>query len=112
MLRLVHPRPAGQEKRASKKPRSRIHYPTPEESDRIRAAIRHLSLAYGGADVLAEVLGVRRKMLGEVLCRKSPGSYALAILLARAARVSVEQILRPGVQEAGKCPVCGRKGAR
>lgn len=110
MLRLVHPAPKG---KVSAHPKGRRHpalTPTPEEQQRIKAALEYLRVAYGGYDVLANVVGVPVTMLQQAKCRGV--SYALAILLARAAGVSVEQILRPGVQEAGKCPVCGRKGAR
>lgn len=109
MLRLVHPAPKGKVSARPKYQRNPALVPTAEEQDRIRAAIRHLAAAYGGRDVLAEVMGVPIKNLSAVRRTKS---FALAILLARAAGVPVEQILRPGVQDAGKCPVCARKGAR
>ena len=110
MLRLVHPAPKGQENTRPKGRKSNALTPTPEEQQRIRAALRHLRIAYGGYDVLAAVIGVPSNSLANNNHRNA--SYALAVLLARAAGVTVEQILRPGVQEAGKCPVCGRKGAR
>lgn len=112
MLRLVHPSPEGKVSARPKGKRSNALNPTPEESNHIRAAIQTLRVAYGGYDVLASVTGINSKTLRQIKSRMSPGSYGIAILLARAAHVPVEQILRPGVQEAGKCPVCGRKGAR
>lgn len=111
MLRLVHPRKEGQVS-ARKIKKSASLFPTAEEADRIRATIRTLRVAFGGWDVLAEVTGVKQTTLEMIAHRRSPGSYGVAIALARAAGIPVEQILRPGVQEAGKCPVCGRKGPR
>lgn len=113
MLHVVQALNEGQEKRARKyKPRNPAFLPTSEESARIRAAIRNLSRAYGGRDVLAAVLNVRQHLLTEVVCRKSRGSYALAILLSRAAGISLEALLSP-LKSVEICPTCGaRKGAR
>lgn len=111
MLRLVHPRKEGQVS-ARKIKKSASLFPTPEEADRIRATMRSLRYAYGGWDVLAGITGIKQTTLENIAHRQSPGSYGVAIAIARAAGIPVEQILRPGVQEAGKCPVCGRKGAR
>ncbi len=110
MLRLVHPAPKGQVSSRPKGRKSNALTPTAEEQQRIRAALRYLRIAYGGYDVLAEVMGVPAHSLANNNHRNA--SYALAVLLARAAGVTVEQILRPGVAEIAKCPVCGRKGAR
>ena len=112
MLRLVHPAPKGKVPARPKYQRSGALTPTPLESDRIRATLRNLKLAFGGWDVLAAVLNVKPEHIKNVFYRVSPGSYALAVLLARAAGVTVEQVLSDRPHEAGKCPVCGRKGAR
>lgn len=115
MLKLVHPAdPQGQEKRTRKRytPRNGAFYPTPQESARIRAAIRNLIRAYGSRSCLAAVLGVRPVLLTEVVCRKTPGSYGLAIMLARAAGTSLEALLSP-LKIVDVCPTCGaRKGDR
>jgi hypothetical protein len=108
MLRLVHPSPKGQEKRA-RKPHDRSHYtPTPEEQARIHAAIRNVARAYGGRDVLASVMGVSE---GRLLGRHTR-SYGFAYLLARAAGIPVEQLLSGQPHFVGSCALCGRKGAR
>jgi hypothetical protein len=112
MLRLVHPVKQGQEKRTSKGRHSPALFPTDQESDRIRAAIRNLRYSYGGFDVLASALGLKHKQITNVLYRRSPGSYALAILLARAAGIPVEQLLSGQPHVVGACSLCGRKGAR
>ena len=107
-LRLVHPAPQGQGTRPSKGRKSPALYPTPDERARIRAAVRNLARAYGGYDVLAAVMGVSASAL-QTIRRKT--SYAVAVLVARAAGAPVETILRPGVADAGRCALCGRKGA-
>lgn len=108
MLRLVHPAKQGQGTRTPKGRLSPALYPTPEERQRIRAAIRNLARAYGGLDVLAAVTGVARKTL---VGAGQQTSYAVAVLVARAAGVPVEQILSGRPVVAGACAVCGRKGA-
>ncbi len=108
MLRLVHPAPKGQEKRARKPRRSGAFNANPEEQKRIHAAIRNIARAYGGRDVLAEVMGVSARTLSYRRTR----SYSFAYLLARAAGVPIEQILSPGLTDVRACSVCGRKGAR
>jgi len=109
MLRLVHPAPKGQEKSRSKERWSQALTPTHEEQQRIRAAIRNTARAYGGYDVLAAVVGLPKSSL-QALCK--PKSFALAVLLARAAGIPVEQVLSGKPHEAGSCALCGRKGAR
>jgi len=109
MLRLVHPAPQGQETRSSSRRKSDALTPTQEEQRRIYAALGNVARAYGGRDVLAVVMGVSRKILEG---RKKPRSYAFAVLLARAARIPVEQILSGKPHEAGACALCGRKGAQ
>jgi hypothetical protein len=109
MLRLVHPAKQGQEKRTSKGRRSDVFTPTPEERARIQAAVQNTARAYGGYDVLSEVLRVPATTLYHV---KVKTSYAMAVLVARAAGIPVEQILSGKPHEVGACAVCGRKGAR
>jgi len=110
MLRLVHPAPAGQGTRPSSVRRSPALFPTAEEQARIRTALTNLARAYGGREVLASVMGVS---LGAIeSTRRNGRSFAIAVLAARAAGVTVEEILSPGVREARCCALCGRKGAR
>ncbi len=114
MLSIVKAPQEGQEKRASKPKRatSPALSLTPQESNRVRAAIRTLKRAYGGYDVLAAVMGVKAITLESIIWRRSPGSYGIAVLLARAAGVSVESLLSP-LASVEVCPTCGaRKGAR
>lgn len=110
MLRLVHPAPRGKETRAPKGRRSSFLFPTAEEAARVRAALRSLRRVHGTFARLAEVMGVPRGTLANITNGHNPPSYAIAILAARAAGVPVEQILSPGVTDAGRCALCGRKG--
>ncbi len=106
MLRLVHPAPKGQ---VSSRRRSSNIKPTPEEQARIRAAVRNLSRAFGGRDVLANVIDVSLASLNKM---NRAVSYGLAVRLAHAAGIPVEQILSGKPHVVGACAICGRKGAR
>lgn len=108
MLRLVHPSPEGKVPARRKGIRSPKLTPTPEEQARIHAAIRNVARAYGGRDVLASVMGTSVNRLGGRLTR----SYGFAYLLAKAAGISLEQLLSGQPHVAGSCALCGRKGAR
>jgi hypothetical protein len=108
MLRLVHPAPQGQDTRPSKGRKPPALYPTADERKRIRVAIRNLARAYGGYDVLAAVIGVSANAL---FCSEKRASFGLAVLVARAAGIPVEQLLAGRPHVAGACAVCGRKGA-
>jgi len=108
MLRLVHPSPKGQEKRARNLRRLPSRSPTAEEQQRIHAAIKNVSRTYGGRDVLAEVMGVSVLTLHHRRTR----SYGFAFLLARAAGIPVEQLLSGQPHIVGSCALCGRKGAK
>lgn len=106
MLRLVHPARQGKESVISKRRVQSL--PSPDEQNRIHATIKNLVVAYGGKDVLASILGVSRKFL----TGRRKRSYSFAVLLARAAGITVEQVLSNRPVEVGACPLCGRKGAR
>ncbi len=108
MLRLVHPAPKGQVSTRPKYQRSQKLLPTAEEQQRIHNAIRNIARAYGGRDVLAEVMGVSENTLWS----RDNRSYGFAVLLARAAGIPVEQLLSGRPHEVGACSVCGRKGPR
>jgi len=108
MLRLVHPAPQGKGTRPPKGSRAPSLSPTPEERKRIKAAVRNIARAYGGYAVLVAVTELNRKTLEK---SDRSASFALAIVVARAAGIPVETILSGVVSEAGRCAVCGRKGA-
>ncbi|TKD08962.1 hypothetical protein E8A74_14360 [Polyangium fumosum] len=74
----------------------------------MRAAERNIARAYGGRAVLAAVMGVSLEAVSNI---RREGSYAVAVLLARAAGITVEQVLSGRPHVAGACALCGRKGA-
>lgn len=73
----------------------------------MRAAMRNIARAYGGVDVLASVMGVSSVAMYRIPHRTS---YAIAVLLARAGGIPVEQLLSGRPHVAGACALCGRKG--
>jgi hypothetical protein len=109
MLRLVHPSPKGKVSARPTRHHAAALTPTHEERQRIYAAARNLARAYGGYDVLATVVGVP---VGTLYHVRRDASYAMAVVIARAARVPVEQLLSGQPHVAGSCALCGRKGAR
>ncbi|MRG94273.1 transcriptional regulator [Polyangium spumosum] len=108
-LRLVHPAPQGQGTDPPRGRKSDLLSLTDDQNDRLRAAIKHLRGAYGTYACLATVVGVRKGLLVNVATGVHRGSHALAFHVARAGGVSVEQILTPGVADASRCALCGRK---
>jgi hypothetical protein len=109
MLRLVHPAPKGQVSSRPKGFKSPALFPTKEERLRIRAAIRNAARAYGGYDVLSSVTGLPIETLQRA---GRQTSFGVAVIIARAAGIPVEQVLTGKPHEAGSCALCGRKGAR
>ncbi len=104
MLRLVHP-PSGGNGTDPPRPkgaRSAALSLSSEEVRRVRAALTNASLAYGGVDVLASVMGVPPASLYRVKCRRPSGT--LAIRLAAAARVPVEVMLSGKLAVARRAP--------
>jgi len=117
MLRLVHPRPAGQgtDPPARRKgSRSAALFLTPDETRLVRAALRNTGRAYGGQAVLATVMGIPHAAVKRAAGARRRLSGTFAIRLARAAGVSVESILTGALTAAGRCPTCGHRagGAR
>ncbi|TKD06342.1 hypothetical protein [Polyangium fumosum] len=107
MLRLVHPAPRGQGTRPPKSGKSPTLTPSADERAHMRAAERNIARAYGGRAVLASVMGVSVKILARI---PHETSYAVAVLLARAGSITVEQVLSGRPHVAGACALCGRKG--
>ncbi|WP_437497476.1 helix-turn-helix transcriptional regulator [Sorangium sp. So ce1099] len=82
---------------------------TPTQSKRLRAALRNLRAAYGTWDCLADVMGVSRSTLRNIVKGHDGGSLAMAMRASKAAGMPVEQILG-GLVAADRCPTCGRGG--
>ncbi|WP_433927008.1 transcriptional regulator [Sorangium cellulosum] len=91
--------------------RSRSLYLTPDETRRLRAALRGIKARLGTwRAVSAAMGGVHARTLAGVACGINRGSPALVLLAARVAATTVERILSPGVVAADRCDRCGRSG--
>ncbi|AUX21612.1 transcriptional regulator [Sorangium cellulosum] len=88
--------------------RSRSLSLTDVERMRLRAAVRNLRALYGTWACLAEVMGVSAGTLQQ-LASGNGGSHAMALRAAKAAGVSLDQILGR-LTPADRCPTCGRSG--
>lgn len=112
MLRIVHPAPAGQgtdPPAIRKKKRHKIPPLTPEESGRLRSAIRNLYKQFGSSwSCIAAVLNVSGAGLQDIARGRTRGSAAVALRVARVSGISVEALLS-GLADAGKCSACGQK---
>ncbi|WP_437484690.1 transcriptional regulator [Sorangium sp. So ce1014] len=82
---------------------------TPTQRKRLRAALRNLRAAYGSWSCLAEVMGMSITSVEAIANGRDSGSPATAQRAAKAAGVTVEQLLG-GLVAADRCPSCGRSG--
>ncbi|WP_437833820.1 transcriptional regulator [Sorangium sp. So ce1153] len=82
---------------------------TPIQRKRLRAALRNLRKAYGSWSCLAEVMGMAVDSLKGIAYGRDSGSPGTAQRAAKAAGVTVEQLLG-GLVVADRCPSCGRCG--
>ncbi|WP_437836663.1 helix-turn-helix domain-containing protein [Sorangium sp. So ce1153] len=82
---------------------------TPVQRKRLRAALRNLRKAYGSWSCLAEVMGMAVDSLKGIAYGRDSGSPGTAQRAAKAAGVTVEQLLG-GLTAADRCPTCGRSG--
>lgn len=108
MLRIVHPAPEGQ---PTDPPARRRRGPspalslTPDESRSLRACIRNTGRAFGSLGCLAAAIGVPKG----TLARAKRHGAALALLVARAAGMTVEAVLGGKLSDAGRCAACGSR---
>jgi hypothetical protein len=110
MLRIVHPADHGQDPPRRKGSRSAALLLTEEEVRHLRTATRNVVRAYGGADVLASVLGVPVSTVHNVTGDKGQRpSGTLAIRIAKAAGMYVEALFSAQLSEAGRCSACGSR---
>jgi hypothetical protein len=110
MLRIVHPPTVGKDTRPPKGRRSAALFLTVEELRHLRAATRNAVRAYGSTSALAAVVGVPTQTIHGVTAAKGPRpSGTLALRIARAAGMSVEAIIGPALNEAGRCGACGSR---
>ncbi len=110
-LRLVPAPGQGADPSAAPKKKKRHAIPplTPEESGRLRSAIRNLYKQFGSSwSCLAAVLDVSGSALKCIASGRHRGSAGVALRVARVAGISVEALLS-GLADAGKCSTCGQK---
>lgn len=109
MLRLLPKPGAGQDppKQRRKWARAAALYLTPEESARVRAAMRNTARALGGYDVLAIVTGVPETSLKSAAFDKAPLGPGYALVVARAAQIPLESLLSGKMRPTDRCPTCG-----
>jgi hypothetical protein len=110
MLRLVHPNDAGQHPRTRRRPPLRFAL-TKEEAAHFRVVLQNLRRTYGTWRALGAEIGTTRFTLCAVAKGRMRASGDLIILAARAARMTVEQVLSGKLDVAGRCPTCGRGSA-
>lgn len=109
-MQLVLPPPTGGQGEGAparrRRPRSPSLLLTDVERMRLRAALRNLRALYGSWSCLGEAMSVSAGTLQQIASGNG-GSHAMALRAAKAAGVTLDQILgRPVV--AGRCPHCGR----
>jgi hypothetical protein len=82
---------------------------TPEECERVRAALAFLRAKHGSWRALALAMGIKPDTLEEAAKRRGRRPTAgLALRAARVAGVCVETVLSGAWPAAGACPHCGR----
>jgi len=81
---------------------------TLDEQEHVRAAVRFLRVRLGGLAKLAAAMGSNIGTVTAILRR--PVSAGLALRVARAAKVPLEDVLTGRWPPDGMCPHCGRGG--
>lgn len=104
---LSHLFPSGQQPPRRKGSRSAL---TAEEARHLRASLRNLRVAFGSYACLADAMGVSLPGLMHVVDGRKRGSGTLAWKAAKASGIPVEKLLTGALTEAGRCPLCRRKG--
>jgi hypothetical protein len=103
-LRLAHPAPPKQPRR---KGRSIAPVFSPDDENRLRAALKNARPKFGTWACLADALRLAPKNLQRVANNpRRRVSAEVAVRLARALGVPVESLLRAPT-DAGRCPTCG-----
>lgn len=110
-LRLVPPPGSGADSSPAPKKKKRHKIPplTPEETGRLRSAVRNLYKQFGSSwSCIAMVLDVSAAGLQDIARGRNRGSAGVALRVARVSGISVEALLS-GLVDAGKCSACGQK---
>lgn len=79
-----------------------------EEAAAVKRALRFLRTRVGTTTKLAAMLQVKRSLVERALSKRGRPGAGLAIRVARAARVSIEDVIRSVFPPEGACPHCGR----
>ncbi len=109
MLSLVRPASQGQGTRPSSR---RFLAPrlTTAQQTRVRAVLRNLRAAYGSWSCVSEVTGIAGSTLSSTASKPQRASLGLVHRIAKAAGMTIEAVLSPGLVAVDVCPSCGRKG--
>jgi hypothetical protein len=81
---------------------------SPEESAHVKAALAFLAKRLGTWGALAKAMGLKKGTIRYAASRLGGVSAGVALRTARAASVSVEDILAGSFPRPGTCPHCGR----
>jgi hypothetical protein len=81
---------------------------TDAECEAVRRALRFLRTRLGGGRQLAVALGMTPGALSVAMTRSRRPGAALALRLARVAKVPIDAILLGDFSAIGACPHCGR----
>jgi hypothetical protein len=110
MLSLVHPATQGQGTRPSARRFLAPKLMTAQQT-RVRAVLRNLRAAYGSWSCVSEVTGIAGSSLSSTASNPQRASLGFVHRLARAAGMTIEAVLSPGLVVVDVCPSCGRRGA-
>jgi hypothetical protein len=94
-----------------RKSRDGIEQLTPEERACIAVALRVLKVRHGSWKPVSKLLGVSVSLLQRAVGKGGRPSAGLAIRVARAAGVPVDDVLTGAFPVLGSCPMCGRSDA-
>jgi hypothetical protein len=81
---------------------------TPDEQRHVKAALAFLVRRHGSYAKLATVAGTKRATLVLAGGKRGTVSAGIALRVARAAKVPLEDILSGAWPKPGACPTCGR----
>jgi hypothetical protein len=81
---------------------------SPEETAHVKAALAFLGKRLGTWRALAKATGLKKGTLGYAASKRGGVSAGVALRVARAAKVQLEDILSGAWPKPGMCPHCGR----
>src|SRR5437016_1046665 len=81
---------------------------TADEQAHVKRALAVLRVRLGGWEKLATAMGVKIDRLKASAAKSGRPGAALALYVARVAKVQVEDVLSGAFPAPGACPLCGR----